>query len=167
MDATVTQLQDESYTNVWNKYFANQQGVIDLENKLNADGFMASEELDDMAVKITDNGNDYMCYYYYYKFYENADGEKVVTMFAHSPNTRDLYNIYSEKVNVNNECTEYYSFVDGHMPEAVTYDTVSFLCGLSGTIACGAFSAMLFAFVPASIAVGMTCGAAFDWVCSR
>ena len=50
---------------------------------------------------------------------------------------------------------------------ALKLNSTSFLCGLSGTVACGAFSAMLFAFIPASIAAGLSCSAAFSWVCGH
>lgn len=167
LDASAVQLQEHEYQDVWNSYFSQHHGITELNSILDKDGFVESAEQNNVAVEITDNGNGSLKYYYYYKFYENAAGEKVVAMFIHSPNTKDFYGVYAEKIDTNNIGSEYYSLVEGEMPEATTYSVIGFLCGLSGTVACGAFSAMIFAFVPASIAVGMTCGAAFDWVCSR
>lgn len=167
LNASVTQLLGNDYRDIWNEFFAGHYGVEELKNTLYAEGYSEIAEMNEVAVKIVDNRNNDLIYYYYYKFYQNASGEKVAAMFIHSPNTRNMYGIYAEKIDTNNMGSEYYSLVEGDMPEISTYDTIGFLCGLSGTVACSAYSAMLFAFVPASIIVGLTCGAAFDWVCSR
>ncbi|GEM_PF-5349057 len=166
MDVTATQLTQDEYIQIWDQYFADHNGVIGLMDRLENDEFVEAITDGNSAIVVTSNNDPAISIYYCFKFYQNAFGETVLTMFVYDPVTDNMLAIMAEKINVNNETESYYEFSEFNAPQTRAFNWQSFLCGLTGTVACGCFSAMLFAFVPASIAVGMSCSAAFAYVCS-
>ena len=114
---------------------------------------------------ISDDKDDDLVMYYYFMLYVDNDGQMVFVMVIYMPYVSLITGIWSEKIS-DNVSEEYYFYTyDGPVP-AGDFNMTSFLCGLSGTVACSLFSAMLFALVPVSIVAGMTCSAAFAYVCS-
>lgn len=107
-----------------------------------------------------------------FEFYENKLNDTIVVTHIYDETTDTIAFTYAQKITSDSKVSDYFvnnNIPTNNQPSTTFYKSkdVSFLCGLSSTVACGAFSAMLFAFVPASIAVGMSCSAAFAWVCSH
>lgn len=167
LDATVEELQQSERDELWNQYIKNSNGVNTLQSRLMQDEFWESDDIDDVAIQVTDNMNQDLRMYYYFKFYENASSEIVMAMFVYSPNSSGIFSIWSGKIS-GDSIEEYYKDVtdDPYPVKTRDFNTESFICSLGGTIACTLYSAMLFALVPVSIAAGLSCGAAFAYVCS-
>lgn len=171
----VEKISKKEQQNIEN-FVYNKQEMRDLKKKLKKDGFKKLYYNGDKVIKII-GGNDNSILYYIMNVYVNNKNEKVVTLTIFSEDTNQILISYSEKLDRKYSNSTYhlsyskYSFSNTKyhnysFNSTSNFDLKAFLCGMTGTIACGAFSAMLFAFVPASIAAGMTCGAAFNYVCS-
>lgn len=165
-----------SEQNKLENFINGKQEIINLNRKLKKDGFKKINYTSDKVIKIV-GGNHSSILYYVMNAYENKKNEKVITLTIFSEDTNQILITYSEKLDENYSNSIYdishseYRFnhiqnYNSTMYSKSNFDVKSFLCSMTGTVACGAFSAMLFAFVPASIAVSMTCGAAFAYVCS-
>lgn len=167
LDATVMELQQSKRDELWNQYIKKSNGVDALLSQLMKDEFSESNNIDDKAIEVADNMNQDLRMYYYFKFYENASSEIIMVMFVYSPNSSGIFSIWAGKIS-GDSVEEYYKDItdDPYPVKTRDFNTESFICSLGGTIACTLYSAMLFAIVPASIAAGLTCGAAFAYVCS-
>lgn len=157
-------------------FINSKQEMVNLNKKLKKDGFKEISYNGDKVLRII-GGNYSSILYYVMNAYENNKNEKVITLTIFSEDTNQILITYSEKLDKNFSNSVYdisynkYNFnqvrpYNATMYPTAEFDVKAFLCGMTGTVACSAFSAMLFAFVPASIAVGMTCAAAFNYVCS-
>ncbi len=165
IDATVTTLNQSEYDELWVTAITKQQSVVDFLNKTVADGYQMLSGQNGVAVKVTDNIQQQNNAYMMSKAFQNENGETLVAMFIFNPQTNSILRIYAEKVGVDNVSSLYHKYDNLVLPRTRDFSMQSFLCGLTGAVACGAFSAMLFMFVPASIAVGMSCSTAFAYVC--
>lgn len=87
-------------------------------------------------------------------------------MFVYYPQTDSMLNIWAEKIDSSGISNHYYDFSEFNVPKTRDFNTISFLCGMSSSLACGSFSAMLFALPIASVVGGLGCEALFWYVCS-
>lgn len=155
-------------------YLKSKSEVADLKHKLKSDDYILDSERV-AAFEILDN-DSYDAVIFAYEVYVNSSNDTVMVTYIYDETTDILALSYAQEITSDSKVSDYHvcrhaSLTDQPVAHSVVMarksDPVSFLCGLSSTVACGAFSAMLFAFVPASIAVGLSCSAAFAWVCSH
>lgn len=166
VDVKVEQLSKENSLHLWEQSISQDINAKELFAKLNEENYAEQASRDSLAVKISDKDRPSLYSDYFFKAYENDQKETVLAMFVYVPQTRSVLLTSAKKIGNDGVVSAYY---DATNKTAVPRqrDAVSFICGLSGTFACSAFSAMIFAFPIASILVGASCGAIFDYVCSR
>lgn len=168
LDASVKTLE-KTETIAFLDYLKSKDTVVNLNNKLTSENFILDANLS-AAFEIMDNASS-NAVIFAFEFYKNASADTIVVTHVYDEITDTIVLTYAQKITSDSNISDFY--VNKNLPSSDHSSTafykskdVSFLCGLSSTVACGAFSAMLFAFVPASIAVGMSCSAAFALVCS-
>lgn len=138
-----------------------------LDLKLKNDGFKKSNE-GTAVFEICDNKSDDAGMFAFEK-YTNLKGDSILVIHIYDETTSSIKFTYAQKITFNSKVSNYYVYRNmlTHGANFISFNGAGFICSMGGTIACSLFSAMLFAFVPASIAVGMSCGTAFAWVCSH
>lgn len=166
MEATAVKVSEEESSSLWENNVAQKESTRNLLQNLQEEKYQEIEVEEPLAVEIEDE-EDKNSVYYLFKGYKNDKKETVVAMFIYEPSSDEMLLTTAEKITNDSNMETYYEESNRDISlMSGKFNTISFLCGLSGTVACGSFSAMLFAFVPASIAVGMTCSTAFAYVCS-
>lgn len=147
------------------KYLRNNNKVAELDIKLRKDNFICSN--DGKAVFEICDKNTHNAVMFAFEKYNDVKGDSILVIHIYDETTDSIKLTYAQKITCNLHVSNYFIYRDKATMQLRDFNATSFVCGLGRTLACGAFSAMLFAFIPASNAVGMTCGTAFAWVCSH
>lgn len=164
IDASV-QILDNSDTSSFLRYLKSENSVIELSEKLASDHY-SLDSYRSSALEILDNTSDngaiFAC-----EIYQNNLNDTIVVTYLYDVASDKLELTYAQKITENFEISDYFAKHEITSSKWRSFNVESFICSMGGAIACTAYSAMLMALVPLSIAAGMTCSTAFAWVCSH
>lgn len=163
IDAEVTRLSSEDATAFFG-YMKTKVSVKQLMNSLQEENYVLDED-NTLSMEISDN-TSYASMMIGMEVYKDGDENTVVTTYFYDITNDSLEVLYAQKITPDKNVSDYFLKHDTTPSQLKSFNVQSFICGLGGTLACGAYSAMLMAIVPLSIAAGITCSAAFAYVCA-
>ncbi len=166
IDASVSILSSDEAVSFL-RYIRNSYTIQSLDLQLKNDGYSLVESKI-AAFEILDNFSDKGAIFAF-ETYTNTNNDSLLIIYMYDEQKDQLELIHGSVITATLQQVSYYTSyfqpVSYNRYTLQDFNDRSFLCSLSAAVACTAFSAMLFAFIPASIAVGLTCDAAFAYVC--
>jgi len=167
---TLTEYEDSHLRSYLNRF----SEVNELNNKLESDNYVLDKDLC-TSIELFDTST-YEGVIYVVATYADEHYNRVLVLITYNERTSKIDFMYAGKIGdgQQDKIKDYYAYRTG--VGCIYSDTIqseflepkissSTICSLGGTFACTVYSAALFAFVPASIVAGLTCGAAFAFVC--
>lgn len=160
----VSEVSGDHYTEVWDNV-SKLTGATEFLEKIQNDGFSLYQEI--AAFRVDDTIGTNSMYFISHAYKNDAD-DIVTVVYVYNPRTNNIVRVFAAKVDTNGYATEYYEYEGKFvMTRDVTGNDLSFFCGMSSTVVCTIWTAMFMALpIVGQIAAGLSCGAAFAYVCS-
>lgn len=171
MNATAFSVSMKEEITIWFKKIKNSDAYKEHEDMLELDGYKeVFASIAENAVRVEDNNNKGSSVYYFFKQYENKDGHRVYTLYVYTTAINDVLQIYSQEGIVKDggeiNLQDYYMYHNANIA-STSFDSNSFLCSLSGDLACGFYGAMIAAAsAGVGFAIGLGCSVAWSYLCA-